>query len=209
MRTSSTAAARAHSPARHPRSSVATTALLVPGRDGDTRHHDDLVAAHDERPRLALRPGDLRIDEEILHLLAAPGEPVPGSPPAHAQTRSCAARCARRPSGPAGRARRRPLEPDVGRTPGRPRDRRRGRRASSLPVRRAGRRSLARRAAEAAPASSSAARRFRSAAGWSRRSSGQDLVADQAALRVRVRGVDAELGGPRPGSTPRSRRARP
>src|SRR6266516_3612461 len=48
----------------------------------DSRHRDDLVPAHDERPRLAFRAGDLRVDENVLDLLAPPGEAIacpPGS----------------------------------------------------------------------------------------------------------------------------------
>src|SRR5206468_11909271 len=44
------------------------------------RHRDHLVAAHDERPRLALVSRDLGVDEHVLDLLAAPGEPVAWSP---------------------------------------------------------------------------------------------------------------------------------
>src|SRR3954451_19088455 len=43
-------------------------------------HCDDRVAAHDERPRLALGLRDLRVDEHVLDLLRPPGEPVTGLP---------------------------------------------------------------------------------------------------------------------------------
>src|SRR5207244_9398964 len=46
----------------------------------DSRHGQDLVPAHDERPRLALRAGNLRVDENVLDLLAPPGEPVTRAP---------------------------------------------------------------------------------------------------------------------------------
>src|SRR6266540_937144 len=46
----------------------------------DPGHGDDLVPAHDERPRLAGRTGDLRVDEHVLDLLRSPGEPIAGAP---------------------------------------------------------------------------------------------------------------------------------
>src|SRR6476660_85194 len=46
----------------------------------DVRHCDHVVSAHDERPRLACRPGDLRVDEHVLDLLRSPGEPIAGTP---------------------------------------------------------------------------------------------------------------------------------
>ena len=45
------------------------------------RHGDDLVSAHDERPRLALRAGNLGVDKHVLDLLPPAGEPV-ARPPA-------------------------------------------------------------------------------------------------------------------------------
>src|SRR5439155_26761630 len=49
----------------------------------DSWHRDHLVAAHDERPRLALGSRDLGVDEHVLDLLAAPREPVAGTPRAY------------------------------------------------------------------------------------------------------------------------------
>src|SRR5581483_3974272 len=49
----------------------------------DPRHGDDLVAAHDERPAFAVGARDLRVDEHVLDLLRAAGEPVAGPPPAY------------------------------------------------------------------------------------------------------------------------------
>src|SRR5919197_2302062 len=46
----------------------------------DPRDRDHLVAAHDERPRLALGLRDLRVDEHVLDLLRPAGEPVAGPP---------------------------------------------------------------------------------------------------------------------------------
>src|SRR5512132_84473 len=47
----------------------------------NSRDSNDLVAAHHEGPRLALRAGDLGVDEHVLDLLAPAGEPV-ARPPA-------------------------------------------------------------------------------------------------------------------------------
>src|SRR2546430_17712535 len=46
----------------------------------DPGHGDDLVPTYDERPRLAGRTGDLRVDEHVLDLLRSPGEPIAGAP---------------------------------------------------------------------------------------------------------------------------------
>src|SRR5712691_7080058 len=46
----------------------------------DSGHCDDLVAAHDERPRFAFRAWNLGVDEHVLDLLAPSGEPVAGTP---------------------------------------------------------------------------------------------------------------------------------
>src|SRR4051794_3199575 len=49
-------------------------------RGDDPWPGDDLVAAHDERPRLAGRTGDLCVDEHVLDFLRPSGEPVAGPP---------------------------------------------------------------------------------------------------------------------------------
>src|SRR5512141_2079592 len=46
----------------------------------DPGHRDHLVTPHDERPGFPFRWGDLRVDEHVLDLLLAPGEPVAGPP---------------------------------------------------------------------------------------------------------------------------------
>src|SRR5947209_19713722 len=51
----------------------------------DARHCDDLVATHDERPRLALRARHLRVDEHVLDLPAPTRQAVPWPPPPHSQ----------------------------------------------------------------------------------------------------------------------------
>src|SRR5215831_6693715 len=47
----------------------------------DSRHRDNFISAHHEGPRLAVRPGDLGVDEHVLDLLPPAGEPV-ARPPA-------------------------------------------------------------------------------------------------------------------------------
>src|SRR5919106_1381034 len=61
-------------------SSVCDTLSLHPGRVDDPRHGDDLVPAHDKRPRLALAAGDLGVDENVLDLLPPAREPVARAP---------------------------------------------------------------------------------------------------------------------------------
>src|SRR5580765_4384225 len=61
-------------------SSVCDTLDAHSFRLDDARDSDDLVAAHDERPRLAGRTGDLCVDEHVLDLLRPSGEPVAGAP---------------------------------------------------------------------------------------------------------------------------------
>src|SRR5437764_1273515 len=51
----------------------------------DAGHGYDLVAAHDERPRLPLRAGHLRVDEHVLDLAPPTREPVAGPPSAHSK----------------------------------------------------------------------------------------------------------------------------
>src|SRR2546430_2535585 len=46
----------------------------------DARHRDHVLSAHDERPRLACGTGDLRVDEHVLDLLRSPSEPIAGAP---------------------------------------------------------------------------------------------------------------------------------
>src|SRR5262245_1082716 len=61
-------------------SSVCDTLSRHPFRLDEARDRDDLVPAHDERPGLPLRARDLRVHEDVLDLLAAPRQPVSGSP---------------------------------------------------------------------------------------------------------------------------------
>src|SRR5439155_11342095 len=48
-------------------------------RLGDSGNGDDFVPGDDERPRVTLRSRNLRVHEEILHLLAAPCEMIAGT----------------------------------------------------------------------------------------------------------------------------------
>src|SRR5579862_10027105 len=67
-----------------PRStSVIDTARPHPLPLDDAGHRDHVVAAHDQRPALAVRARHLRVDEHVLHLPATPFESVAGSPPAY------------------------------------------------------------------------------------------------------------------------------
>src|SRR2546423_6751795 len=61
-------------------SSVCDTLGAHSFRLDDARHRDDLVAAHDERPRLACGQRDLCVHEHVLDLLRPSGEPVAGAP---------------------------------------------------------------------------------------------------------------------------------
>src|SRR5437588_12018562 len=52
----------------------------------DSRYRDDVVAPHDERPRLALRAGHLRVDEHVLDLPAPTCQAVSWPPSAHSKS---------------------------------------------------------------------------------------------------------------------------
>src|SRR4026207_14202 len=67
----------------------------------DARDGDDLVPAHDERPRLALRTGDLGVDEHVLDLLRSAGEAIARPPAAYLKAWP---RGVNRPPAPANRA---------------------------------------------------------------------------------------------------------
>src|SRR3954470_13320080 len=64
-------------------SSVADTLRAHSFRLDDPRHRDDLVTAHHERPAFAVGARDLCVDEHVLDLPRATGEPVAGTPPPH------------------------------------------------------------------------------------------------------------------------------
>src|SRR4051794_7799265 len=64
-------------------SSVADTLCTHSLRLDDARHRDDLVAAHHERPAFAVGARDLCVDEHVLDLPRAAGEPVARTPPSY------------------------------------------------------------------------------------------------------------------------------
>src|SRR5581483_9531800 len=67
-----------------PRSSSAlVTDSGHPVAGDDPGDGDDLVAAHDQRPSFAVGARDLGVDEHVLDLLRAAGEPVARPPPAY------------------------------------------------------------------------------------------------------------------------------
>src|SRR5207248_8992383 len=66
-------------------SSVCDTSSAHPLLLDDPRNRHDLVATHDERPAVAVRARDLGIDEHVLNLLRATGEPVAGPPTANSK----------------------------------------------------------------------------------------------------------------------------
>src|SRR5437764_14049574 len=82
-------------------------------RIDDARDRDDLVAPHNEGPRLALRAGDLRVDEHVLDLLAPPGEAVARAPGSYLKAWQLRFDAPSAPADLAVERDRRPLEPDV------------------------------------------------------------------------------------------------
>src|SRR3954469_10051456 len=66
-------------------SSVALTAHLRV--IDDPRDRDDVLAAHDQWPCLAVGAWDLGVDEHVLDLLRPAGEPVAGPPSSHFEPR--------------------------------------------------------------------------------------------------------------------------
>src|SRR5258708_9006559 len=64
-----------------------TSALVMDGTRplalDDTGHGDDLVATHDQGPALTVGTGDFGVDEHVLDLLRAAGEPVAVAPPSY------------------------------------------------------------------------------------------------------------------------------
>src|SRR5512133_3558736 len=82
--------------------------MLDQARDGD-----DLAPSDDERPCLALRPRDLGVDEHVLNLLAAAGEPVARSPASYLKACELGLDGPRAPADAAVERHRRLLEPDA------------------------------------------------------------------------------------------------
>ena len=169
---------------------------------------DDLVAAHDERPRLPLGARDLRVDEHVLHLPPPPREPIARAPALARAGRAAATRSSTRPSGRRPRAASGRARARAGRTRVRPGRRRRGRPASTRHGDGEQRQGVARRAGEPSLARVGRRRRFSSAAGWSAAQQRQDL--GRGSGRASCPGWTSPRGtrGPRRGSRPRSPRAR-
>src|SRR6185436_11531698 len=78
----------------------------------DAGHGHDLVAAHDERPRLALRARHLRVDKYVLDLEPPTRQPVAGPPSAHSKPFELRADSPVAPADLAGELDRPALEPE-------------------------------------------------------------------------------------------------
>src|SRR5436309_9202841 len=91
-------------------SSVADSLHLRVLDDAGHRHH--LVAAHDERPRLALRARHLRVDEHVLNLAPPTRQPVAGPPSTHSKPLELRADSPLAPRDLARELDRSPLEPE-------------------------------------------------------------------------------------------------
>ena len=182
--------------------SVAVDDAVPSGRDRDARHRDDLAGADDHRPGLrAPLSAPLRPRADPAPSCGA----LPGDPPA---------------AGPAPRDR--PGRPRASTAPTRPcprgaacrtrarrERRRRGRPPSCRPARRAARRATPRGARGRRGRSSPRARRFASAPGCSRRSSGRisSRISPRAVSRIRL--VDPHREAVARRSTPSSPPASP
>src|SRR5689334_13342444 len=154
-----------------------SVALCVdPLRLDDPRHRDDLVAAHDQWPRLAGRTRDLRVDEHVLDLLRPSGEPVAGAPGPYLKAWLVGGDAPRAPAHLAVECDRRALEPDaVVLAHG-------GDAAAEVEPPRAGRRRE--QLVERGWLSLREAQQVLLRAGMQSAQARQDLVADEAALRV-------------------------
>src|SRR4051794_1385871 len=165
-------------------SSVCDTLDAHSFRLEDPGHRDDLVAAHDERPRLAGRTRDPCVDEPVLDLLRPSGEPVAGAPGSYLKAWHVGGDPPLAPANLAVERDRRALEPDAavlahGREPGAEVE---ALRAGARGEQRVERRRLAlREAAQILVCSRMQLTQPR-----------QDLAPDQATLRVHVRRVRAE-----------------
>src|SRR5207253_4170441 len=154
----------------------------------DPRNRDDLVPAPDEGPRLALRAGNLRIDEHVLDLLPPSGQTVARPPGSHSKAWQVGGDPPRSPADLAAQLHRSVLEPEPvvladGLQPAAEIDAlRAGGGRQQLRDRGRQQRALVERAEEVLVGGRVQPPEQR-----------QDLVADQAALRLRVRGVDAEV----------------
>src|SRR5437763_5855431 len=78
----------------------------------DARHRYDLVTAHDERPRIAVRARHLRVDEHVLDLAPPACQPVAGPPSTHSKPLELRADSPLAPANLAGQLDRAALEPE-------------------------------------------------------------------------------------------------
>ena len=201
-------ASRRRSGPRRPRARARTGSCalhrrLHPVGLDDPGHGDDLVAADHERPAFAVGAGDLGVDEHVLDLLRAAGEPVARPPPADDKAWELGTDAPTAPVDLAAQLDRARARARAGRAPAPPGARRRGRRASTRPARRA----APRAPAAAYGASRASAGRSRAPPDGCRSSSGR------ISLRISPRVVPAfeESSGTRRrarGRTPRSPPAR-
>src|SRR5262249_59105840 len=83
------------------------------GRRAEAGPRHDLVAAHDERPRLPLRAWHFRVDEHVLDLAPPTRQPVPGPPSAHSKPLELGADSPVAPPDLAGQVDRPALEPEA------------------------------------------------------------------------------------------------
>ena len=163
---------------------VASTpsASTIPG----TATH--LVAADDERPAFTVGARDLGVDEHVLDLLRAAGEPVAGPPPANHKAWELGADAPPAPLDLAVELDRARARARAGRARAPPGGRRRGRRGA----RRRGCRAARRAPAASCAASSSDAQDVLAGRRMDPLEQRQDLAADQPARRAGVRRVDPE-----------------
>src|SRR5438093_6826764 len=169
-------------------SSVADTGRPHPLCLDDSRDRDDLVTAHHERPAFAVGARDLCVAEHVLQFLPAAGESVAGAPPPYCKPWQLGFDTPRSPVDAAAQRDRAALEPEPvvlahGLEAAAEVDATRGQRlGEEARERRAQRLPLVERAQEVLARSRMELLQQR-----------EDLLSDQAALRVRVRRVGAPL----------------
>src|SRR3954468_18524495 len=150
----------------------------------DPGHRDDVVAANDERPRLACRTWDLCVDEHVLDLLRASGEPVTGTPRTYLKAWHVSGDAPVAPADLAVERHRRALEPDVSVLP------HRGETGAGVEPLRA--RCRREQVVQRGRLTLGEAQQVPVGRRMQRAQAREDLGADQAALRVGVRRVAAK-----------------
>src|SRR5918992_2063848 len=86
---------------------------LVAPRGGHAGHRDDLLAAYDERPGLALGTRHLRVHEQVLHLLTAARKTIAGAPRSDVEARQVGLDRPGTPANTAAEGHRALLEPEA------------------------------------------------------------------------------------------------